>query len=293
MKSNHGFTQFLEQKNIIPKTISRHEREVLKYENWLTATYEKTPENATKKDLLHYLKHIKEHRKLSNATQNQVLQVLKNYYSYLQQQGINNITAFIKIRGIKQRHLRTIFTLDELDLLIDAYYYYAQEYAPTPQEMRFCSDYKNLLQGRYIALTLMAYQAVQLHEIFSLTGKDFDLRKATVTIHQSRTGAERTLVLEAVQISALISYFGNEQNTTLIPNINHFERLSKTLKALHPKYQDFIQLRASKITHWIKQYGLRKAQYYAGPRTITTTEKYIAGDFETLQNDMDNFHPLR
>ena len=287
-----NFTTYLEQKGIIQKTISRHEREIEKYENWLLTALEKTPQNATKKDLINYLGHIKEVRNLSNATQSQLLQILKNYYSYLaQEEGINNITALVKIRGIKRTHLRPILTPEELDLLCDSYYYFTQEYKPTAKELRFTNDFENVLQGRYIALTLVAYQGLQVSEIMALTNESFDLRKATVKIHSSRKGAERTLSLEAHQLGSIIPFL--QSNTCIIDNINQLERLSKTLKTLFPKYQDFTQIRSSKITNWIKIYGLRKAQYLAGHKNINSTERHISGDFETLKNDMNNFHPLR
>lgn len=287
-----NFESFLQQKGIIPKTIERHHREVEKYENWLLMTSEKLPDQATKKDLLAYLKYIKEARNLSNATQSQILQTLKNYYSYLtKEQQINNITAFVKIRGIKRKHLRPIFTPEELDLLCDAYYFFTQEYTPTGKELRFNPNFKNVLQGRYIALTLIAYQGLQVSEILALTADNFDIRKATVKVNKSLKGAERTLLLEAHQLGAIIPFL--QSNTCIIDNMNQFERLSKTLKTLLPKYQDFTQLRASKITQWIKIYGLRKAQHLAGHKNIQSTERHLSGDFETLQNDFENFHPLR
>lgn len=287
-----NFSEFLEQKGIIFKTITRHEREVLKYEKWLLSVLDKTAEEATKKDLLAYLKHIKEARQLQNATQNQLLQILKNYHTFLaQQNGTNNITAFVKIRGIKRKHLRPILSPEELDLLCDAYYYHTQEYTPTAKELYYTNDFKTMLQGQYIALTLACYQGLQVSEILALTVDDFDLRKATVKIHPTRKGAERTLSLEAHQLGSIIQFF--QLKTCVIDNINQFERLSKTLKTLLPKYQDFTQLRASKITHWIKIHGLRKAQHLAGHKNIQSTERHLSGDFETLQNDLNNFHPLR
>lgn len=288
-----NFEQFLQQKDMMPNTIARHEREVNKYAEWLSARKDKEPDNATKKDLLDYLKHVKESRNLCNATQSRILNNLKNYYSFLAKQyGINNITHFIKIRGTERKHLNPIFTPDELDLLCDAYYYYTKEYKPNRKEQYFYPDQETLLRGYYIALTLMVYQALQVREIEKLTKDDFDLRKATITVHAGRTGAERTLTLEASQMGVLIQYFANDENTPIIPLRTHFEKLSKTLKTLHPKFKDFRQLRTSKITHWLKIHGLRKTQYMAGHKNITNTQKYLSGDFETLQNDLDNFHPL-
>jgi len=288
-----NFEAFLQQKGIIPKTIARHEREINKYETWLNLKKGRTPENATKKDLLDYLQHIKQSRKICNATQNSVLQKLKNYYAYLaKEHGINDITHFIKIRGVERRHLRPIFSPEELDLLCDAYYFYTKEYKPSRNELYFYPDYSQLLQGRYIALTLVAYQGLKISEILSLDVSSFDFRKATVTVRESRRGTARTLALEASQIGVLIQYFSNTEDTPIMPNLNHFEHLSNTLKPLMSKYQDFRQLRTSKITHWLKLHGLRKAQHLAGHKNISATEKYLAGDFETLQNDLNNFHPL-
>jgi len=287
------FEQYLQQKDMMPKTIERHETEVNKYVKWLNIQKEKMPDNATKKDLLDYLKHVKESRNLSNTTQSRILNSLRHYYAFLAKQyGVNNITHFIKIRGIERKHLTPIFTPDELDLLADAYYYHIQQYKPNRKELYFYPDQETLLRGYYIALTLMVYQALQLREIEKLTKDSFDLRKATITVHAGRTGAERTLTLEASQMGVLIQHFANEENTPIIPNRTHFDKLSRTLKTLFPKFKDFTQIRTSKITHWLKIHGLRKAQYFAGHKNITNTEKYLSGDFETLQNDLDNFHPL-
>lgn len=295
-----NFEQYLQQKDIIPKTIARHEREVKKYENWLQNKHDKTPENATKKDLLNYLQYIKETRNLANITQNTILQKLKNYYGYLAKEyGINNISNFIKIRGINRKYLRQLFTSDELELLCDAYYYHIQEYQPNNKELYFYPDHKKLLQSRYIVLTLVAYQGLRTQEIEALTQTDFNLRKATLTVRANRRGTARTLPLDASQIGVIMQFFNEENEQPLIPNRNQLERLNKTLKeiTLKPstaitKFEDFRQIRTSKIVHWLKLYGLRKTQYLAGHKNINSTEKYLANNVETLQNELDNFHPL-
>jgi site-specific recombinase XerD len=284
--------KYLQQKNITPHTIRRHQREVNRFAKWLKQKYGVDAAFASQKILLEYLQFVKEKRKLCNATQNHILQMLKNYFGFLSQsEGIKNITAFIKIRGIDRKHIHQLFTPDELDNLCDAYYHFIRTYIPTKKELYYCNDYAKLLQGRYIALTLIAYQALQVQEIENLKCTDFDLRKGTVTVLQSRRGAERKLTLVPLQIGVLMQYFTNDE-TTLIPNRNHFEDLSIELKKLSVKYKDFRQLRASTITHWLKLHGLRKAQYLAGHKNIQSTEKFLAGEFETLQNDIGNFHPL-
>ncbi|TRX50917.1 integrase [Fulvivirga sp. M361] len=51
-------------------------------------------------------------------------------------------------------------------------------------------------------------------------------------------------------------------------------------------------IRASVITHWLKQYNLREVQYMAGHRKVMSTESYQRNDTEGLQLDVDQFHPL-
>jgi len=288
-----NFEAYLQQKNIIPLTISRHQREVAKYEKWLENTYSKIPECASQKDLLEYLKHIKEKRNLANATQNAILLLLKNFYAYLaQKHGIKNITSFIKIRGTKRQHLHSLFTPEELDLLCDAYYYYTQEYEPNKRELFYHPDYKKLLHGRYIALTLIVYQGLTVMEIENLTQEDFDLRKGTVNVCKTLKNAARKLTLEAVQIGSLLQFYADGEGSILMPNRNDFGRLDKSLKEIQPHFQDFRQIRSSRIIHWLKVHGLRKTQYLAGHRYISSTENYLANEIEALHNDMDNFHPL-
>jgi site-specific recombinase XerD len=287
-----NFESYLQQKGITAHTISRTQREVKRFTKWLQSSHYTTTDNTTQKQLLDYLQYVKESRSLCNATQNSILQMLKNYFSFLSKEnGVSNITAFLKIRGTNKKHIQPLFTPDELDNLCDAYYHFIRTYIPTKKETYYCNGYEKLLQGRYIALTLIAYQALQVQEIETLQACDFDLRKGTVTVHAHRRGAERKLNLEPLQIGALMQYFTNDE-TVLIPNRNHFENLSIDLKKLSVKYKDFRQLRASKITQWLKLHGLRKAQYLAGHRNIQSTEKYVAGEFESLQNDIGNFHPL-
>lgn len=288
-----NYNQYLQQKNIIPNSIKRYEREIKKYTTWLK-TLDKIDLQATQKDLLNYLQYIKEKRNLSNATQSRILVMLKSYYKYLAQtQGIKNITAFIKIRGVKKVQIKHILTNTEVEQLCEAYYYHTQQYKPTNRKLRYYKNQQHLLQGYYITLTLFAQQALTTHEVLQLTKQSFDLHKGTIHIQAHLKGSERTLKLEASQIGSIIAFYSIDQNALLMPNKNHFEKVSLILKTFTPKYKHFTQLRATKIVEWIKAHGLRKAQVLAGHKNINSTEKYIPNDIQSLQNDMANFHPLQ
>jgi site-specific recombinase XerD len=289
-----NFKQFLQQKNHTPKTITRHELELNKYTAWLK-TIGITDTQATTKDLLNYLQHLQDTRHLCNATQQKILERLKNYYAYLAQtEGIKNITAFIKIRGVKKVQLHNILNNADIELLCEAYYYHTQQTIPTNKELRYYTNQAQLLQGYYITLTLIAYQALSVNEVLQLKKEHFNLHKGTVNVQAHLRGNARTLKLEATQIGTIIAFYSQNPNALLMLNLNHFEKLNQTLKTLLPnKYKDFRQLRASKITEWIKTQGLRKAQVLAGHRSITATEKYIPNNIEELHNDFNLYHPLQ
>ena len=129
-----------------------------------------------------------------------------------------------------------------------------------------------------------------------------------VTIQSSRTHAARNLALQAVQIIELDRYINqtrkelqqhfNQEDSDLLL-ISGFANYSDTLRNLfkrlrkqEPQLENAQHIRASVITHWLKQYNLREVQYMAGHRKVMSTESYQRNDTEGLQLDVDQFHPL-
>jgi len=62
--------------------------------------------------------------------------------------------------------------------------------------------------------------------------------------------------------------------------------------ARNQKVMNIKQIRASVITNWLGQYNLRKVQYLAGHRYISSTERYLQDDLENLHEIVNNFHPI-
>jgi integrase/recombinase XerD len=77
-----------------------------------------------------------------------------------------------------------------------------------------------------------------------------------------------------------------------VDSINIWKALSREVKTVNKQFINFQQIRASVITHWLKQYNLRQVQYMAGHRFISSTERYLAGQIEELQEEIDNYHPI-
>jgi len=84
-----------------------------------------------------------------------------------------------------------------------------------------------------------------------------------------------------------------KKNNTENPDLmGVIKNLTKQIKTLEKSFLNFKQIRASVITHWIKTTGLRKAQYYAGHRYISSTENYLPNDLESLTEDIAKFNPF-
>jgi len=68
--------------------------------------------------------------------------------------------------------------------------------------------------------------------------------------------------------------------------------LSSQIRLIDKRFFNFTQIRISVISFWIKTYGLRKAQYLAGHRNISTTEQYIPNNLDNLIEDINKLHPF-
>ena len=106
--------------------------------------------------------------------------------------------------------------------------------------------------------------------------------------------AERIIPLNASQIGLCYEYFRsvNVNDYIIFKSIPRAKLIADLILKIYPKFTNFKQIRASIITYWIQNLGLRKAQYYAGHRYISSTEKYLANDIESLKDDIGKFHPL-
>ena len=67
--------------------------------------------------------------------------------------------------------------------------------------------------------------------------------------------------------------------------LKHLRQINHTVKNLD-------QIRASVITHWVQVHDLRKAQYLAGHRHVSSTEAYKQQLIDELQADVKKFHPF-
>ncbi len=288
-----SFERYLLQKGYSPSSIKSYQASVLRFENWLQSQSMQASEVGYN-DVLLYLKSLQQ-KGSSQRTQANYLQGIKQQYHYLHQhtgQIPHHPFAHLEIKGQPKRTLHQLLTLDELQSLE----------APPPDE-------GPTAQRNRVMVSLLVNQGLNRAELERLHLDDLGLRKGKIYIRASRKTNHRTLDLKAYQIIDLQDYLyvgrpailkvKGVQSEQLLLSMGTGKRLANTLQVLvrnlkkqHPKLQGLQQIRASVITHWLKQYNLRKVQYLCGHRYISSTEKYQIGNLDQLQNKVDRFHPL-
>ena len=309
------FNSYLQSKNLAPSSITHYVRELALFLAWI----DKEEIQISKPDILKYLEYLKNKRSLQNISRSRILNSLNHYFTFLlkQEQISVNPCAFLKIRGTKQKTLLRTYTPEEIQTLYDTFYLlFVRDYDDShiPKNQRKQSSLSK--QRNAVILNILIHQGTTTAEINTLQLCDLDLMNATLKIHGGRRSNERVLPLEATQIGILMHYLQNirpqlaeyhqteseklfltlpefSKSKTDSQNLMHvFKSLVKQVKTLDKHFLSFKQLRASVITHWIQTQGLRKAQYKAGHRYISSTEKYKANDLESLINDIDKLHPF-
>lgn len=269
-----GFGKYLQGQNISLGIIEKYQDIIRRFD----AHSSKNPNNCTKKDLLDYLHVLQEQKSLQNRTRQQVLGVLKHYYNWLQQNGqiLINPATFIQIRGTQKKLLYKLLSFEELNDFADLYY----QQLPNKRN--------------YLILSLCLFQGLQLSEWKALKVQDLDLQKGTVFIQRSLKANARKLTLVPAQIGVFYAFLQHRDNPEekLFNSTPEVQKWMRSLRECYPAFSDFKQIRASLITHWIKTEGLRKAQYKAGHRYISSTERFLNNDLTSLQDNLNRFHPL-
>jgi len=158
-------------------------------------------------------------------------------------------------------------------------------------------------------LSLIVYQGVKTEELKKLEVKDVKLREGKIEIPGGRKSEGRVLKLESHQVLEFYDYVhstrkeilaqSKQQTDKLFVGIEGGDSLDSCMNRLiywvrrkNKLVVNVKQLRASVIVKWLKMYNLRKVQYLAGHRYISSTELYQQSDMEGLTEEVNMFHPL-
>jgi site-specific recombinase XerD len=284
--------------NYLQQTLRETTVKIYLYE--INKFIDQNPENKTYtyQKIMQYIELLRYEKQPQTVAR--IVASLKKYYQYLIEVKVrkDNPARAIILRDAKSNpiQLQDLCTPKELQRLLE------------PRQER----YPFLAKRNQVIMSLLVHQGIRTNELTQLKTTDIDLVKAQIHITKTSQTNSRTLPLEASQILLLYEYI-NSYRTKLVTNrtqSNHL-LLSKLgtpttsddihyLLTTYPKAEfsnktiTTITIRQSVITNLLAQNNdLRKVQYFAGHKSLDTTEKYKETGLNALQTAIDKLHPIK
>lgn len=302
------FREWLTIKGFTSNTVQGLNKTVKHFLNWIEPQNIE-PENVSYNDVLAYINYK---RKQGNKPRTLILIVnaLNHFYRFLQSeyQLNENPASNVQIKGIKRKVLQEILTSEELETIYKNYNVEKREYEKgkkiPPQTNNELARRRNK-----IILGLIIYQGIRTEELAKLELQDLQLREGKINIQGSKRTEGRILKLEAHQIYDLMDYVHTirkqileatkKESTKVFISVgtslnfaNIMQKLVKSIQEKNKKIKDIKHIRTSVITNWLKIHNLRKVQYMAGHRYVSSTEAYQINNIEELQDDIKKYHPI-
>lgn len=308
------FKAYLKQQELSKTTAEMYHYQTMNFISFLDKDNTEV-ENCTEKEIMLYLAHLQK-QGIASETRKLRLSALKHFFNFQieNNQRKDNPANRIKLQGGQKQKLYPILTPQELQSIYENYTV-PKEDDPRSHHNWF-NAYRLSKERNKVIIGLLFNQGITTAEVSRITIDSLDLRNGKIDITGGRTGKDRTLELKSSQIMDLMEYQYKTRNELLkyhkeptkqlflstpasgqtqvndVNAFNIFKRLTDELKEQNPKFINFLQVRASVITYWLKNYNLRQVQYFAGHKRIISTEMYLINDIDDLQKEIDNFHPI-
>jgi integrase/recombinase XerD len=291
------YKRYLLKENYTKSTIKSYENGAETFIKWCKRNHT-NPDLIDYKTILKFIKYL-QRKGTTKKTVKHKIGTIKIYFKYLLSENyrVDNPVENINIKGVKRIINYNLLESDELE---DLYYSFETE--------NIKDAYHKLTAKRNkIIVGLLVYQGLNTTELIHLELEDLQLYKGKIYIKSGARSNSRALELKSWQVIAFLEYIKEvreeilerkslETNRIFIPNNarlgNTIQHIIKKLKRINHKVTNGNQLRASVITNWLKQYNLRQVQVLAGHRYISSTERYLTDDLESLHEIVNNFHPI-
>ena len=291
------YKRYLQKENYTKSTIKSYENGAETFIKWCKRNHT-NPDLIDYKTILKFIKYL-QRKGTTKKTVKHKIGTIKIYFKYLLSENyrVDNPVENINIKGVKRIINYNSLEADELE---DLYYSFETE--------NIKDAYHKLTAKRNkIIVGLLVYQGLNTNELIHLELEDLQLYKGKIYIKSGARSNSRALELKSWQVIAFLEYIKEvreeilerkslETNRIFIPNNarlgNTVQHIIKKLKKTNQKVKNIHQIRASVITKWLKQYNLRQVQVLAGHRYISSTERYLQDDLESLHEIVNNFHPI-
>ncbi|XLS28393.1 tyrosine-type recombinase/integrase [Flavobacteriaceae bacterium M23B6Z8] len=294
------YEQYLIENNYSKTTIEHYLKRVEEFTAW-SKKYRVKASEIDYKACLRYIKYLQQ-KNIKVQTVNNNIVTLRNYLNYLIEinKRADNPIEDVSVKGTVKRVMYNLLDADELE---DLYYSFETE------NFSKYSNYKAKLSAKRnkVITGLLVYQGLNTTNLKSLLLEHLELYKGKIYVPSTRRNNAREMELKPWQVMDLLEYINEirpeiakynkvHSEKLLIPQ-NHFNDLVqrgivKRLKAINQKAGNINHLRTSVISNWLKQFNIRKVQYLAGHKYISSTESYKQNNLESLHEAINEFHPI-
>lgn len=247
-------------------------------------------EHLENQQLMHYIRY----RRGAGIKPKTINLELRKISYLLEFKGLPDIAQTIRVKGVQRRIPHDLFTEKELD---EIYNQFPGSRNPWTHE--------DTLRRYHIILGLKIYQGLQEQELQKLGTIHLQLDKGRIYIPSTKRTNDRILDLKPFQVLPLHDYLLTDRKT-LYKNIEDDKRLfpasglkrgmsriREMINRYEPRLKSLHQIRPSVITNWLNHCNLREAQYMAGHKYVSSTERYRMDNLEDLQKELEKYHPLR
>ena len=302
------YEDYLKEQGNSQNTIAGKLNIIRHFTDWLQRN-NSSVETFTYTQMMYYLRSQRK-REITQRSIQQRTGYIKQYLNWLVKTGdiTHNPILAISIQGVKRQRLYHIIEPEELHKIPEQYETEREtkvvaQHCP-PQELNQLARKRNK-----VLLGLFIYQGISSHDLSNIKTQHVHIKKGLITIPGARRINERTLKLEAAQLFELHEYitivrpellqrnhtssdqlFVTKQNGKHIANT--LQCIIREIKKQHPAVISFKQIRASVISNWLKHYNIRKVQYMAGHKYISSTEQYQQHNIEDLQQAINTQMPV-
>jgi integrase/recombinase XerD len=282
-------------------SIRQHKNYTGIYIEWLNE-YNLKVEEVNYKILTEFIQEIRE--RYSTNQSRRIILAVRHYYDSL---GLEkNPASGVYIRGHRKSILNDIISYEDLKTMLDTY-----------------ETLNDRQKRNKVILGVLINQAITTEELHQLEPHHIKLKEGKIFIPGHGETNSRTLDLEASQMLELQEYlliirprmlanltscrsgrkpskisdlihdklfFSENGNDEIKTSLYH---LFRAIKKTYPKITSAKKIRATVIAEWLKTIDIRKVQYMAGHRYVSSTERYNVMNLQELKDSLNKYHPMK
>jgi len=282
------FKHYFEKRGYKPRTIRGYTNSLKQFFRWCEDNCI-NPEVATIEELYDYQSYTRE-QGLAVATIRERTIILKHYYRCIKRPE----NPALLLRAERQEKKLPKGMLDE-EMLVELYL------GILPKT--------HIQKRNKCMLGLILFQGLKRADLSQLKPEHINEDQSRIYVPETNKTNARYIPLKAIQREDLRHYIYTLRSQLIIEARkesdylffsqgtgkglnNSLGLMFRALKKQYPNLGSLQQLRESKITLWVKEFGIRKTQYLSGIRYASSVLRYKAIDNDKLKHKIALIHPM-